>query len=292
MSAAKRGLGRGLGSLLSSADTPREGEILQLAISRIRPNPWQPRQVFDAEMLEQLALSIKSQGLLQPVVVRPAGDDYELIAGERRWRACGLAELTHIPAVVRHVDDRTTAALALVENLQREDLNALEKALGIKRLIDEFGLTHQQAGEALGHSRAHVSNLLRLLDLSPAVQGMVESGQLDMGHARALLPLHKTQQEELAEKITARAMSVREVESLVNRLLQTPGTAAANQPPADANISALERRLSENLGAPAEIRHGQRGKGQIILRYGSLDELDALLSRLHIGNNGTTMSPD
>ncbi|MDD2892983.1 MAG: ParB/RepB/Spo0J family partition protein [Halothiobacillaceae bacterium] len=282
MSAAKRGLGRGLGSLLSSAEAPREGEILQLAISRIRPNPWQPRQVFDADMLEQLALSIRSQGLLQPVVVRPQGDDYELIAGERRWRACGLAELTHISAVVRHVDDRTTAALALVENLQREDLNALEKALGIKRLIDDFGLTHQQAGEILGHSRAHVSNLLRLLELAPAVQGLVESGQLDMGHARALLPLDKILQEELAEKIAARPMSVREVESLVNRLLNSKDDAPADAPAPDANISALERRLSENLGAPAEIRHGQRGKGQIILRYGSLNELDALLSRLHL----------
>ncbi|MEW5838570.1 MAG: ParB/RepB/Spo0J family partition protein [Pseudomonadota bacterium] len=280
MSAAKRGLGRGLGSLLSSAEQTRAGEILQLPISRIRPNPWQPRQAFDSEMLEQLAQSIKSQGLLQPVVVRPSGEDYELIAGERRWRACGLAELTHIPAVVRPVDDRTTAALALVENLQREDLNALEKAAGIKRLIDDFGLTHQQAGEALGHSRAHVSNLLRLLELAPAVQGLVECGQLDMGHARALLPLDKAQQEALAERIASRAMTVREVESLVNRLL-SPAEATLTPPP-DANIDALERRLSESLGAPAEIRHGQRGKGQIILRYGSLDELDALLSRLHV----------
>ncbi len=285
MSAAKRGLGRGLGALLSSAEAPREGEILSLAISRIRPNPWQPRQVFDAEMLEQLAQSIRSQGLLQPIVVRPAGDDYELIAGERRWRACGLAELTHLPAVVRHVDDRTTAALALVENLQREDLNALEKALGIKRLIDDFGLTHQQAGDALGHSRAHVSNLLRLLDLTPAVQGLVESGQLDMGHARALLPLTKTQQEELAEKIAARPMSVREVEAAVNRLLLAKDDAPASQVTPDANISALERRLSEHLGTPVEIRHGQRGKGNIVLRYGSLDALDALLSRLNIASD-------
>ena len=282
MSAANRGLGRGLGALLSSAEAPREGEILSLAISRIRPNPWQPRQVFDAEMLEQLAQSIRSQGLLQPVVVRPAGNDYELIAGERRWRACGLAELTHLPAVVRHVDDRTTAALALVENLQREDLNALEKALGIKRLIDDFGLTHQQAGDALGHSRAHVSNLLRLLELTPAVQGLVESGQLDMGHARALLPLSKTQQEELAEKIAARPMSVREVEAAVNRLLLAKDDTPATPSTPDANISALERRLSEHLGTPVEIRHGQRGKGNIVLRYGSLDDLDALLSRLHI----------
>ena len=287
MSAAKRGLGRGLGSLLSSAEAPREGEILSLAISRIRPNPWQPRQVFDSDMLEQLAQSIRSQGLLQPIVVRPVGDDYELIAGERRWRACGLAELTHLPAVVRHVDDRTTAALALVENLQREDLNALEKALGIKRLIDDFGLTHQQAGEALGHSRAHVSNLLRLLDLTPAVQGLVESGQLDMGHARALLPLGRALQEELAEKIAARPMSVREVEAAVNRLLLGKHDTPPHPNAPDANISALERRLSETLGAPAEIRHGQRGKGQIVLRYGSLDELDALLSRLHIEAQST-----
>jgi ParB family chromosome partitioning protein len=241
--------------------------------------------VFDAEMLEQLAQSIRSQGLLQPIVVRPVGDDYELIAGERRWRACGLAELTHLPAVVRHVDDRTTAALALVENLQREDLNALEKAFGIKRLIDDFGLTHQQAGDALGHSRAHVSNLLRLLDLTPAVQGLVESGQLDMGHARALLPLTKTQQEELAEKIAARPMSVREVEAAVNRLLLAKDDAPARQITPDANISALERRLSEHLGTPVEIRHGQRGKGNIVLRYGSLDALDALLSRLNIASH-------
>jgi ParB family chromosome partitioning protein len=259
-----------------------------LALSSIRPNPWQPRQVFANEALEQLANSIRSQGLLQPVVVRAVAEGYELVAGERRWRACGLAELSHIPAVVRQMDDRTAAALALVENLQREDLNALEKAQGIKRLIDDFNLTHQQAGEALGHSRTHVSNLLRLLELAPAAQGLVETGQLDMGHARALLPLDKARQEELAEKIAARSMSVREVESLVTRLLQA---GAAEQPTtraSDPNISALERRLSERLGSPAEIRHGQRGKGQIILRYGSLDELDALLSRLDNGQDATT----
>ncbi|MEW5973081.1 MAG: ParB/RepB/Spo0J family partition protein [Pseudomonadota bacterium] len=278
--AAKRGLGRGLESLLSSSDKPREGDLRTLPISSIRPNPWQPRQVFEPEQLEQLAASIKAQGLLQPVVVRPAGDGYELIAGERRWRASGLAGLTHIPAVVRQVDDRTTAALALVENLQREDLNALEKAQGIKRLIEEFGLTHQQAGEAVGHSRTHVSNLLRLLDLAPAVQGLVETGQLDMGHARALLPLPRAQQEEVAEKIAAQQMTVRDVESLVARLLQTPQTKTPAPKAADPNITDLERRLSEYLGTPAQIRHGQRGKGQIILRYGSLDELDALLSRL------------
>ncbi len=281
MSAAKRGLGRGLESLLSpTVDKPREGELRTLPISSIRPNPWQPRQVFDADQLEQLASSIKTQGLLQPVVVRPVADGYELIAGERRWRASGLAGLTHIPAVVRQVDDRTTAALALVENLQREDLNVLEKAQGIKRLIDDFGLTHQQAGEALGHSRTHVSNLLRLLDLAPAVQGLVETGQIDMGHARALLPLDKAHQEEVAEKIAARQMSVREVESMVARLLQATPEKTPEKRAVDPNIGDLERRLSERLGAPAEIRHGQRGKGQIILRYGSLDELDALLSRL------------
>ncbi|MEW6444558.1 MAG: ParB/RepB/Spo0J family partition protein [Pseudomonadota bacterium] len=281
MSAAKRGLGRGLESLLSvAAEKPREGELRTLPISSIRPNPWQPRQVFDSEQLEQLASSIKAQGLLQPVVVRPSADGFELIAGERRWRACGLAGLTQIPAVVRQVDDRATAALALVENLQREDLNALEKAQGIKRLIDDFNLTHQQAGEALGHSRTHVSNLLRLLELAPAVQGLVETGQLDMGHARALLPLPRTRQEEIAEKIAARQMSVREVESMVARLLQAEPEKAPKGKQVDPNISDLERRLSERLGAPAEIRHGQRGKGQIVLRYGSLDELDALLSRL------------
>lgn len=280
MSAAKRGLGRGLESLLSSVEKPRDSELRTLPISSIAPNPWQPRQVFDADQLEQLASSIKAQGLLQPVVVRPAEDGYELIAGERRWRASGLAGLTHIPAVVRQVDDRTTAALALVENLQREDLNALEKAQGIKRLIDDFGLTHQQAGDALGHSRTHVSNLLRLLDLAPAVQGLVETGQLDMGHARALLPLDKSHQEEAAEKIAARNMSVREVESMVARLLKPMPETAAAPVSTDPNITALERRLSEQLGTAAEIRHGQRGKGQIILRYGSLDELDALLSRL------------
>lgn len=279
--AAKRGLGRGLGSLLSSVDAPREGELRTLPITAIRPNPWQPRQVFEPEQLEQLAVSIKAQGLLQPVVVRPSGEDYELIAGERRWRAAGLAGLTHIPAVVRQVDDRTTAALALVENLQREDLNALEKAQGIKRLIDEFGLTHQQAGEAVGHSRTHVSNLLRLLDLAPAVQGLVETGQLDMGHARALLPLPRARQEELAEKIAAQQMTVRDVEAMVARLLQAPQDKTPTEKAIDPNIADLERRLSERLGAPAEIRHGQRGKGQIVLRYASLDELDALLSRLN-----------
>ena len=284
--AAKRGLGRGLESLLSSSDNkPREGELRTLPISAIRPNPWQPRQVFEPEQLEQLAASIKTQGLLQPVVVRPSSDGYELIAGERRWRAAGLAGLTHIPAVVRQVDDRTTAALALVENLQREDLNALEKAQGIKRLIEEFGLTHQQAGEAVGHSRTHVSNLLRLLELAPAVQGLVETGQLDMGHARALLPLPAAKQEELAEQIVARQLSVREVEALVARFTQPAPTQPAAKP-RDADLEALERRLAERLGTPVSIRHGQRGKGQIVLKYGSLDELDALLSRLVPGHEG------
>ncbi|MFZ5537113.1 MAG: ParB/RepB/Spo0J family partition protein [Pseudomonadota bacterium] len=284
--AAKRGLGRGLESLLSSSDNkPREGELRTLPISVIRPNPWQPRQVFEPEQLEQLAASIKTQGLLQPVVVRPSSDGYELIAGERRWRAAGLAGLTHIPAVVRQVDDRTTAALALVENLQREDLNALEKAQGIKRLIEEFGLTHQQAGEAVGHSRTHVSNLLRLLELAPAVQGLVETGQLDMGHARALLPLPPARQEELAEQIVARQLSVREVEALVARFTH-PAPAQPAAKPRDADLEALERRLAERLGTPVTIRHGQRGKGQIVLKYGSLDELDALLSRLVPGHEG------
>lgn len=284
---AKRGLGRGLESLLSSVpEKPREGELRTLPISAIRPNPWQPRQVFEPEQLEQLAASIKTQGLLQPVLVRPSGDGYELIAGERRWRAAGLAGLTHIPAIVRQVDDRTTAALALVENLQREDLNALEKAQGIKRLIEEFGLTHQQVGEAVGHSRAHVSNLLRLLELAPAVQGLVESGQLDMGHARALLPLSPRQQEEVAERVAAQQMTVRDVEALVARLLQAPQAKTPARRAADPNITDLERRLSEYLGTPAQIRHGQRGKGQIVLKYGSLDELDALLSRLIPENEG------
>ncbi|MGC8731530.1 MAG: ParB/RepB/Spo0J family partition protein [Halothiobacillaceae bacterium] len=283
--ATKRGLGRGLESLLSSSDKPREGELRTLPISAIRPNPWQPRQGFEPEQLEQLAASIKAQGLLQPVVVRPAGDGYELIAGERRWRAAGLVGLTHIPAVVRQVDDRTTAALALVENLQREDLNALEKAQGIKRLIEEFGLTHQQAGEAVGHSRTHVSNLLRLLELAPAVQGLVETGQLDMGHARALLPLPAAKQEELAEQIVARQLSVREVEALVARFTH-PAPAQPAAKPRDADLEALERRLAERLGTPVIIRHGQRGKGQIVLKYGSLDELDALLSRLVPGHEG------
>lgn len=279
---AKRGLGRGLSALISSAESPREGELRNLPLSSIQPNPWQPRQTFDAEQLDQLAQSIKAQGLLQPVVVRPVGEHFELIAGERRWRACQKAGLTQIPAIIRAVDDATTAALALVENLQREDLNALEKAQGIQRLIEDFGLTHQQAGEVLGHSRTHISNLLRLLELAPAVQGLVETGQLDMGHARALLPLPRPLQEEAAEKIAARAMSVREVEAMVARLQRAADEQPTPAPQADANIAALERRLSEHLGAAVEIRHGSRGKGQVIVRYGSLDALDALLSRLNL----------
>ena len=282
--AKRRGLGRDLTALLGAAaggglDEPASDGLRRIPVERIRRGPHQPRRDFDPEALERLAASIRAQGVVQPVVVRPAGDGaYELIAGERRWRAAQMAGLAEIPAVVREVDDRTAAALALVENIQRQDLNPIEEARGLARLIEEFGLTHQEAAEAVGRSRAAVTNLLRLLELEAEVRAMVERGELEMGHARALLALPPARQREAAARVVARGLSVRETERLVRRLRAPAARPAAAR--RDPDVARLEQALSEQLGAPVRLEHRPGGGGRIVIRYTSLEELDGILDRL------------
>ncbi len=284
---AKRpGLGRGLDALLSSAGKRQEGEeaerdLKQVPIERIRRGKYQPRIHIRPEALQELADSIRAQGLVQPVVLRPVDDGYELIAGERRWRAAQMAGLHEIPAVIRDIPDQAAAAMALIENIQREDLNAMEEAQAIRRLIEEFGLTHQQAAEAVGRSRTAVSNLLRLLDLEEAVKAMVDEGQLEMGHARALLALKGEQQVEAARQVVKKALSVRQTEALVKRL-QAGADKPGKKPAAVRNpdVLRLEEDLSERIGAPVRIDYDKRGKGRLVIEYNSLDELDGILERI------------
>ncbi|UXI68482.1 ParB/RepB/Spo0J family partition protein [Tahibacter amnicola] len=288
MSAAKkRGLGRGLDALLgslepeSSEPVEAQGELRQIPVGRIFPGKYQPRQAMDPERLEELAASIKAQGVIEPIVVRAEGDRFELIAGERRWRATQLAGLAEIPALVREVDDRTVVAIALIENIQREELTPLEEAQSLKRLIDEFDLTHQQVADAVGRSRAAVSNLLRLMELPAEIKGFLEQRKLDMGHARALLTLPEALAIGLARQAAEHGWSVRELEEAA-RVAQTepkfkPKLAG---PPRDPNIESLERDLSERIGARVAIAHGRGGRGKLVIRYHSLEELDGILGRI------------
>ncbi len=281
----KPGLGRGLDVLLSSArtaNTPADEVILKkLPVERIQPGAYQPRSHIDPDALQELADSIKSQGLVQPVVVRRlVAGGYELIAGERRWRAAQLAGLHEIPAIVRDIPDQAAAAMSLIENIQREDLNALEEALALRRLIDEFGLTHQQTAEAVGRSRAAVTNLLRLLELSPDVKKLLEERKMEMGHARALLALTQERvQLAAAQKVVQRQLSVRDTERLVKTLLEggQKKTAVALSP----DVQHLEQKLSEQLGATVAIRYNQKGRGKMVIEYNSLDELDGILNHIH-----------
>ncbi len=283
MSVKKRGLGRGLDVLLGVER--QEGgtgpELREIAIGLIHPSPYQPRQVFEPEALQGLADSIRAQGVIQPLVVRARAGEYELIAGERRWRAAQLAGLSRVPTVIREVDDTRAAALALIENLQREDLNPLEEAQGMRRLIEGFGLTHQQVAEALGYSRPTVSNTLRLLELAEPVQEMLATGDLDMGHARALLPLPREMQFDVARRVAARGYTVRDVEKLVQARLE-PAPSRPEATP-DADWLAMERRLSERLGAEVHLRPGARGRGQLQIRFDSLAQLDGILALLGVG---------
>ena len=278
----KRGLGRGLDALLSGAAAVHSAEgareLRELPLDLIRRNRFQPRRLMDPDALEELARSIRARGVVQPVVVRPDGDGqhFELVAGERRWRAAQMAELDVIPAVVKELSDEAALGVALIENIQRQDLNPIEEALAIKRLIDDFDLTHQEAGDAVGRSRAAVSNLLRLLDLREDVRCRLESGELEMGHARALLSLQGEVQSRAAAEVVARGLSARETEALVRRLNAPPKEPA----PADPDVRRLESDLSERLGAAVAIRHGARGAGRLVIRYGSLDELDGILERI------------
>ena len=297
--AKKRGLGRGLEALLgpkAAAETPpleaQPGEALRnLPVGQLQPGRYQPRTGMDQSKLAELAESIRAQGVIQPIVVREIdtsgkGARYEIIAGERRWRASQLAGLAEIPAVVRVVDDHAVIAMALIENIQREDLNPLEEALALQRLIDEFDLTHAQAADAVGRSRAAVSNLLRLLELPAEIRVLVETKAIEMGHARALLTLAPQAAVALARQAAEHEWSVREVEHRVQQLTagQVAGAPVRKGKPAkakpQADIATLERELSESLGTRVNVLHGRAGKGRLVIHYSDLDSLDGVLERL------------
>lgn len=283
MTAKRRGLGRGLDLLLTgAAPADGDGESLRtLPIDLIRPGPYQPRQDMREDTLRELADSIRAQGLVQPILVRPLGDgeQFEIIAGERRWRAAQMAGLQEIASLVRRIPDKAAIAMALIENIQREDLNPLEEALALDRLIREFDMTHQQAADAIGRSRAAVSNLLRLLDLGAPLKKLLMARELDMGHARALLGLPtQRQQTEVGLLVAKKGLSVRETEALVRRLLS--GKKDRKPERRDPNIVRLETGLSEKLGARVSLSHGAKGKGKLVVSYNSLDELEGILAHI------------
>ena len=313
MATKKHGLGRGLNALLGGAAKavpgvpavavavdsapgmapaaePADGSLRKLPVDLIQRGKYQPRHDMHQESLQDLADSIKAQGVIQPIVVRPIGHGpqarYEIIAGERRWRAAQLAGLQDIPAVVRDVEDRAAIAMALIENIQRENLNPLEESRALQRLIQEFELTHQEAADAVGRSRAAVSNLLRLLELTDEVKALVEAGKLEMGHARALLALAGHEQTQTARQVATKGLSVRETERLVKRL-----QADAAKPPAapkrvDPDIRRLEAELGDRLGAKVSLEQGRGGKGKLVISYNSLDELDGILERMRYSHEG------
>jgi ParB family chromosome partitioning protein len=279
--AKPKGLGRGLDALLSGDDSaaPPQGELRVVAVTQLAPGKYQPRTRMDDDALNELADSIRAQGVMQPIVVREAAAGFEIVAGERRWRAAQLAGLHEVPVLVRELDDAAVAAMGLIENLQREDLNAIDQAQGLHRLIQEFGLTHDAAAQSVGKSRAAVSNLLRLLNLSRPVQDMLGAGLLEMGHARALLPLPAAQQRELAHEIETRGLSVREVERRVAQLKAPP---AAAKPAPSGDLLRLEEALSDALGMTARVAASKNGSGKLTLTFGSNDALQGLLERLGI----------
>ena len=280
-----KGLGRGLDALLAGSDEKRHDEQRSLPIDRLKPGKYQPRTHMDPESLAELAASIKAQGVMQPILVRavdktPGAERYEIVAGERRWRASQQAGLAEVPVLVRDIPDEQALAMALIENIQRENLNPLEEAQGLQRLIDEFGLTHQQAADAVGRSRPAASNLLRLLQLSPPVQELLMNGKLDMGHARALLPLTGAQQISLALRIVQKGLSVRDAERLVQQITSP----AKKQPerPVDRDLLRLQEELADGLGANVLIRTNKKGAGKVTIEFGSLEQLDGLLARLSV----------
>ena len=274
-----KGLGRGLDALLGGDESTRKDAMASLPVGSIRPGKYQPRTRMDQQALAELAASIRAQGLMQPLLVRPlGGGNYELIAGERRWRAAQLAGLSEVPVLVRDVPDNAALAMALIENIQREDLNPIEEASGLQRLIEEFHMTHEQAADAVGRSRSATTNLLRLLKLAKPVQAMLMQGTLEMGHARALLALDGARQVEAANRIVARGLSARESEALAARLAR--GTATRRKPKSDRDIARLEEDISQRLGTTVQIRAGRKGSGRIIVHYSGLDHLDRLLKKL------------
>ncbi len=288
MATKKRALGRGLDALLGmGADQPvqeeRNGDQLKsIPVDLIQRGRYQPRIDIKAETLQDLADSIKAQGIVQPIVVRPIDgpNRFEIVAGERRWRAAQIAGLHEIPSIVRDVSDQVAASVALIENIQREQLNALEEAQSLHRLIHEFEMTHQDVATAIGRSRASVSNLLRLLDLHSDVKSMLESGDLEMGHARALAGLPSAMQSQAAKKIVAGGMSVRQAENFVKELRSPKNTESQTAKTVDPNVKHLQDSLAERLGATVTIRHGRDGKGALLINYNSLDELDGILEHI------------
>ncbi len=295
---AKKKLGRGLDALLGgsgnrSANKPapglesnpvrqdKDGDLRNIPIDLIQRGKYQPRTDMHEEALQNLAISIKAQGVMQPIVVRPISDTrYEIIAGERRWRATQIAGLDMIPAMIKPVSDESAIAMALIENIQRENLNPIEEAVALKRLQDEFDLTQQEVADAVGRSRAAVANLLRLIGLTPDVRLMLEHGDLEMGHARALLTLSDTLQNEAAKTVVGKGLSVRQTEALARRLQAEEGTEKKPAFVRDPDIKSLETSLSEKLGAHVQIQHTSKGAGKLTLKYNSLDELDGILSHI------------
>ena len=277
--AKPKGLGRGLDALLAN-DAESGGDLRTLQVSQLRPGKYQPRSYMDDAALKTLADSIKTQGIMQPILVREVGDaQYEIIAGERRWRASQIAGLAEVPVLIKDIADESALAMALIENIQRENLNPLEEAQGIKRLIDEFAMTHEKAAEAVGRSRVAVSNLLRLLSLSQPVQDMLMQNKLDMGHARALIGLDVAEQIMLANKIVAQDLSVREVEILAKHHL-TPAKVVKSTASKNRDVLALQEKLSDALGASVCIAAKANGSGVLKINYNNLDQLDHVIQKL------------
>ncbi len=292
MNASKRrGLGRGLDALLTSNPkkaaqddntntTNQQSELQKLPIEQLQPGKYQPRKDMSPQALEDLSNSIKSQGIIQPIVVRPLSDSrYEIIAGERRWRAAQLAKIDLVPCIIKDVPDESAVAIALIENIQREDLNAMEEAIALDRLLTEFELTHQEVADAVGKSRTTVTNLLRLNSLNDEVKTLLEHGDIEMGHARALLALESDLQTTTARTVAAKELTVRETEALVKKVLSP--SKEKTTPSKDADTCALEQTLSEKIGSPVTIKHNKKGKGKLVISYNNLDELDGILTRIN-----------
>ncbi|MCK7598052.1 ParB/RepB/Spo0J family partition protein [Microbulbifer sp. CAU 1566] len=297
MAAKRKGLGKGLSHLISNNASEAiavatgerngdivervDGELKELPIEFLQRGRYQPRRDFPQESLQELADSIRVQGIMQPIVVRPIGEHkYEIIAGERRWRAAQLASLDKVPALIRDVSDEAAIAMALIENIQREDLNPVEEAIALKRLQDEFELTQQQVAEAVGKSRTAVTNLLRLLSLTDEVRTFLERGDIETGHAKALLGLGGDDQRQAARQVVERGLTVRQTEALVRRIHEEAGKPKVKKPEVDPNIRRLTERLAEKIGVPVSIDHGDKGAGKLVLKYTSLDELDGILAHL------------
>ena len=285
MAAKKKGLGRGLTALLGNSDVEamieptNDDELKNIDVDLIERGPWQPREHFDEEALQELADSIATQGVVQPIVVRQTADNrYEIVAGERRWRASQKAGKSQIPAVIKTFDDQTAAAVSLIENIQRENLNPLEESTALKRLIDEFEMTHQQVADSVARSRASVSNLLRLQDLNPDVKTLLAMRDIEMGHARALLAIDGLEQSRVAKDVARKGLSVRETEALIRKISAPVKKSKATKK--DPDITKLEERLTERLGAPVHVRQKGKGRGTLEISYSSLDVLDGILSKI------------